>query len=88
MAEATGLDIEVDPEAVRRGATIRTIRKAYGWTLPALGQAVGKSHGYLSKIERGQKLAPVALCTDIAKALGVPAAAIISPGYPDDKAGV
>lgn len=79
MAEATELAPDLDPEAVRIGTTIRTLRTTYGLTLAELGTAVGKSHGYLSKIERGEKLAPRALCMDIARALGVKPAAIVSP---------
>lgn len=73
---------ELDPEAVRIGATIKALRDALGWQLGELAQALGKSHSYLSNIENGRKRAPTKLCREIAEKLGVPAAAIVSPGYP------
>lgn len=75
---------ELDPEAVRVGATIRTIREAYGWKLGELAAAIGRSHSFLSNIEAGRKHAPKPLCIEIAKALGVPLAAIVSPSYPTE----
>jgi transcriptional regulator with XRE-family HTH domain len=70
-----------DPEAVRIGATIRALRDGRGWKLIELAAAVDYSHGYLSKIERGLKKCPSWLARDIAAAIGVEPAAIVSPGY-------
>ncbi|WP_084963280.1 helix-turn-helix domain-containing protein [Thermoactinospora rubra] len=72
---------ELDPEAVRIGATIRALRDALGWTVGELAKAVDKSHAYLSNIEHGRKKCPPKLCREIAAALGVPPAAIVSPAY-------
>jgi transcriptional regulator with XRE-family HTH domain len=72
---------KLDPEAVRIGATIKTLREAYGVTLGELASAVGRSHSFLSNIEAGRKAAPMPMCVQIARHLGVPLAAIVSPGY-------
>lgn len=72
-----GQDLELDPEAVRRGATIRGFRRAYGMTLEELGAIVAKSHGYLSKVETGKAMADVPLCRAIATALDLELAAIV-----------
>lgn len=71
----------INPEAVRIGATIRALREALGWKLGELAKAVDRSHAFLSNIEHGRKLCPRPLCKAIADALGVPVAAIVSPGY-------
>jgi transcriptional regulator with XRE-family HTH domain len=75
---------ELDPEAVRIGATIRALRDALGWSVGELAAAVDKSHAYLSNIEHGRKRCPVKLCRAIAQVLGVPVGAIVSPGYDTD----
>ncbi|MDX3109562.1 helix-turn-helix domain-containing protein [Nonomuraea angiospora] len=72
---------EVDPEAVRIGATIRALRNALGWTITELAAAVGKSHAYICNIEAGRKRCPGKLARQVADALGVPVGAIVSPGY-------
>jgi transcriptional regulator with XRE-family HTH domain len=84
----TEVDEDLDPEAVRIGATIRTIRQTSGITLAQLGGKVGKSHSYLSKVERGEKRAPRPLCLAIAHALGVPPVAIVSADYQNTEADV
>jgi transcriptional regulator with XRE-family HTH domain len=74
-----------DPEAVRRGMTIRVLRGLIGWKLIELAAAVGKTHGYLSKVENGHKKCTDELAVDIAvavaAAISVPLGAIVSPGY-------
>jgi transcriptional regulator with XRE-family HTH domain len=70
-----------DPEAVRIGATIRALRGTLGWALGELAKAVDISHSYLSNIEHGRKKCPSPLALDIAAAIGVAPAAIVSPGY-------
>ncbi|MGW5259610.1 helix-turn-helix domain-containing protein [Microbispora sp. NPDC004025] len=72
---------DLDPEAVRIGATIRALRNALGWTITELAAAVGKSHAYICNIEAGRKRCPGKLARQIAEALGVPVGAIVSPGY-------
>lgn len=72
---------DLDPEAVRIGATIRALRTALGWTITELATAVEKSHAYICNIEAGRKRCPGKLARQIAEALGVPVGAIVSPGY-------
>lgn len=74
---------DLDPEAVRIGATIKSLREAYGWKVGELAVAIDRSSSFLSNIEAGRKHAPRPLCRKIADAIGVPLAAIISPAYAD-----
>lgn len=74
-------DGEPDPEAVRIGATIRALRKAYGLKLGEFAALIGKTDRYLKYIEAGQRRAPIPLCRQIADKLGVPLAAITVEGY-------
>jgi DNA-binding XRE family transcriptional regulator len=72
----------LDPEAVRIGALLRGLREANGWTLERLGGAIGKTHHYLSKIERGHRKAKVTLCRDIAHAYGMQPEPLIAEAFP------
>jgi len=72
---------ELDPEAVRIGATIRALREALGWRRGQLVAAVGKSYAYLCNVEAGRKRCTPQLARQIADALGVPVGAIVSPAY-------
>lgn len=82
MASSTEeLSAELDPEAVRVGATIKVIREAYGLKVGQLARAIGISHSYLSNVEAGRKHAPRALCAQIARVLDIPLAAIVSATY-------
>lgn len=72
---------ELDPEAVRIGATIRALREALGWKRAEMVGAVGKSYAYLCNIEAGRKRCTPQLARQIADALGVPVGAIVSPAY-------
>ncbi|MEV0616078.1 helix-turn-helix transcriptional regulator [Nonomuraea sp. NPDC050404] len=72
---------ELDPEAVRIGATIRALREALGWKRGPLAEVVGKSYAYLCNIEAGRKRCTPQLARQIADALGVPVGAIVSPAY-------
>lgn len=76
----------LDPEAIRIGETIRALREANGWKLGQFATAVGKSHSYISNIEAGRKMPPRALCREIADALNVPLAAIVSTRYVETRA--
>lgn len=76
-----GIAVPLDPETVRIGETIRALREAYGMTLVELGTATGFTHGYLSKVERGQQPPTRVACRKIADGLNVPLAAIVSPTY-------
>ncbi len=72
---------DLDPEAVRIGATIKSLREAYGWKVGEFATAIERSSSFLSNIEAGRKHAPRSLCRKISDVLGVPLAAIISPEY-------
>ena len=75
---------ERTPEAVRRGATIKALREAYGLSAAKLVEPLDITRRYLSYIEAGDKLAPVALCRQIADRLRIPLAAIMVDGVAED----
>jgi len=75
---------ERDLEAIRRGATIKALREAYGISAAKLVEPMGITRRYLSYIEAGDKLAPVALCRQIADRLHIPLAAIMVDGFAED----
>jgi transcriptional regulator with XRE-family HTH domain len=54
------------------GARVRSLRRARGLTLKALGARAGLSHPFLSQLERGLARPSVASIERIAGALGVP----------------
>ena len=54
------------------GANLRALRKARGMTLAALAEAVGRSVGWLSQVERGLSDAAISDLRRIARALDVP----------------
>ena len=53
------------------GAMVRDLRLARGKTIAELGQAIGRSVGYVSQIERDQSGISIATLQKIADALGV-----------------
>lgn len=69
-------------EAVRRGATIRALREAYGLKAHELGKLIGKSEDLITAIERGERRATPEVCRAIADKLGIPLAAITVEDYP------
>lgn len=79
----TEFNVELDPEAVRIGATIKALREAYGLKVTELALAVGISRPYLANVEAGRKHAPRTLCAQIARVLDIPLAAIASSTYRD-----
>ncbi|MFC7330768.1 helix-turn-helix domain-containing protein [Marinactinospora rubrisoli] len=60
-------DIRVD------GARLAHLRKRRRWSLAHLGQQVGRSPGYLSRIENGKRDPSWELVERLAEALEVPA---------------
>ena len=52
------------------GPRLRTLRKSLGVTLELLAERTGLTKGYLSKIETGKKLPPIATLSRISDALG------------------
>jgi transcriptional regulator with XRE-family HTH domain len=79
VTETTNLD----PEAVRLGATIKALREAYGLRTAELAEGVGISDRYLRYLEDGTKKAPLELCRKMANFLNIPLAAIAVPTYGD-----
>lgn len=72
--------IHRDPrrEELRRlGERIREERRGRGMTQETLAEALDLSVAYVSLIERGSRNPPFTTVVDIARALGVPAAAMI-----------
>lgn len=58
------------------GTAIRAFRQANGVALRTLEKRTGKSRGYLSRLENGQRDATASTLTVIADVLGVPVGAI------------
>jgi transcriptional regulator with XRE-family HTH domain len=67
-----------DTSAAALGERVRQLRKARGLTLKGLGAAAGLSHGFLSQVERDQAYPSLSTLNDIAAALGIDAAALVS----------
>ena len=74
----------VEPEDVRRGATIRALRTAYGVPITVLAEKAGISKRYLEFIENGHRKATRQVCGRIAQYLDVPLAAITIEGFEAD----
>lgn len=72
-----------DPENVRKGATIRELRRAYGLTQEQLAVAIHVTPRWLGYIEAGDRKADVPFCRRVADVLGVPLAAITVENYAD-----
>lgn len=64
--------------AVVLGGRIRQLRVARGLTLKELGHRSGLSHAFLSQVERGLARPSVSTLTDIAGALGIGVATLVS----------
>lgn len=77
---------QLDPEAVRLGATIRALREAHGLKITELASAIGVSRPYLTNIEHGRKKATRGVCRKTADTLGIPLAAITIEDYEAIKA--
>jgi len=86
MATVTGLADEPDPEATRIGGLLRNLRRSRGWSLQTLGAQVGRTHSYVSKVERGRvkTTRQLALVPAIAAAYGITTAALLAEIYPPD----
>ena len=61
----------IDSENLRIGRQIRDLRKAKGITLVAMAEAIGKSVGYVSQVERGVSSLPIPVLQAISEVLGV-----------------
>ncbi|WP_036229683.1 helix-turn-helix domain-containing protein [Marinobacterium jannaschii] len=61
----------IDSENLRIGRQIRDLRKAKGITLVSMAEAIGKSVGYVSQVERGVSSLPIPVLQAISEVLGV-----------------
>jgi transcriptional regulator with XRE-family HTH domain len=68
-------------EDIRRGATIRGLREAYGLTLIQLAAGIGVSAGYLGAIEGGKRTVTTRVCGAVAGFLKIPLAYIALDSY-------
>ena len=62
------------------GQTVRALRLARGWTQEDLASRAHRHPTYIGGIERGERNITVQVLGDIAKALGVPIAALFPTG--------
>jgi len=62
------------------GKRIRRLRKARDRTLDSLAQQVGITKGYLSKVETGRQIPPLATLSKVAKALDTDLASLLEAG--------
>jgi len=61
-----------DDHSLLLGQDIRALRKSRGWTLAVLAKQAGCSVGYLSEVERGERIVSIKFLRSIAKAFDVP----------------
>lgn len=73
--------IELDPEDIRVGATIKALREAHGLSITELAGLIGVSRQLIGLIESGTRHATPAVCRAIADKLGIPLAAITVADY-------
>lgn len=73
----------LDPERVRVGETLRTLREFRGYKPDEFANEIGISRPYLSNIEAGRKQLTEVLLARAAETLGVRQVAIIRHGYYD-----
>lgn len=73
--------VAVPPELNQLGNRLRRHRLAAGWTLEQLAAKAGFGKGYLSRIENGKKVPPIATLSRLADVLGTEAASLLAaPG--------
>lgn len=84
MKQHTAADL--DPERVRIGETLRTIRETKGFKLGEFAAELDISYAYLSNIEAGRKRLTPQLLAKAARVLGVRQIAIVREGYFEDVA--
>jgi len=70
------------------GADIRALRKARGLTLIELGEALGRSVGWLSQVERDKSEPSITDLRHMAKALDVSVSSLFRSAAPEDEQGV
>lgn len=72
---------DLDPESVRIGATLRTLREDRGFKLGEFANELNISYAYLSNIEAGRKRLTPQLLNAAAEVLQVRKVAIVREGY-------
>jgi transcriptional regulator with XRE-family HTH domain len=65
--------------AAELGKRIRKLRKARERTLDSLAHQVGLTKGYLSKVETGRQIPPLATLSKVAHALGTDLSSLLEP---------
>ncbi|MDT2023165.1 cupin domain-containing protein [Methylocella sp. CPCC 101449] len=68
------------------GSRLRSIRKMKGLTLDVLADQIGLTKGYLSKVETGQKVPPIATLARVAHALQIDVATLLQSEKGAEKA--
>ncbi|NND82646.1 MAG: cupin domain-containing protein [Gammaproteobacteria bacterium] len=63
--------VEAEQESIRIGRQIRDLRKAKKMTLQDMADAISRSVGYVSQVERGVSSLPIPLLQQISKVLDV-----------------
>ena len=77
---------QLDPEWVRIGATLRTMRELRGYKPDPFASEIGISRPYLANIEAGRKRLSNVLLARAAAALHVEQIAIMRPASTDEAA--
>lgn len=68
------------------GRRIRKLRKMQDRTLDSLAQEIGLTKGYLSKVETGRQVPPLATLSKLANALGTDLASLVEPDDHNERA--
>ena len=74
------------PVELAIGSRLRKLRKMKGLTLDVLAAEIGLTKGYLSKVETGQKVPPIATLARVARALETDVATLLQGGKGAEKA--
>jgi transcriptional regulator with XRE-family HTH domain len=74
------------PVELAIGSRLRKLRKTKGLTLDVLAEQIGLTKGYLSKVETGQKVPPIATLARVASALATDVATLLAGGKGAEKA--
>lgn len=79
MARTSPNFTELDPEAVRLGATVKAMREMRGMTQDQLSRAADMSRSYVANTERGRYLPSRRAIARLATALAVPQISLVRP---------
>jgi len=79
---------DLPPESRTLGADIRALRKARGLTLVALGEACGRSVGWLSQVERDLSEPSITDLRYLARALDVSVSSLFRSAAPEHEQGM